>query len=143
MKLDEELLLGETFKIETAFGENQGVWKAEKVIEPRREYDEPSVSFTPLEGQKRPHINIEKSELKSMIKNDRIEDAPPDPRRVHESRSEYAQKQDLARDARITTDPDQYASDSNSYDFPGIDTGPTFRDVQDDFDEESFLDTIL
>jgi hypothetical protein len=67
----------------------------------------------------------------------------PDPRRVHESRSEYAQKQDLARDARITTDPDQYASRSNSYDFPGIDTGPTFRDVQDDFDEESFLDTIL
>lgn len=143
MKLDMDELVGETFRLETPFGEDEGVFEAESIIEPVGKYDEPSLSFTPREGQDIPYKTVEKSNVKSMIKNERIEDAPPDPRRVHESRSDYAQKQDLARDARITTDPDQYASDPNSYDFPGIDTGPTFRDVEDDFDEESFLDTIL
>lgn len=143
MKLNLDPLLGETFEIENPFGESEGVWEAKKVIEPQSKYDEPSVSFSPKEGQKQPFKNIEKSNLKSMIENERIEDSPPDPRRVHESRSEYAQKQDKARDAKLTTDPDKYASDPNSLDFPGVDTGPEFRDAQEDFNEESFLDTIL
>lgn len=67
----------------------------------------------------------------------------PDPREVHQDRSVYAQRQDSARDARITTDPETYASDPNSYDFPGVDTGPTFRREQPDFDTASFLDKIL
>lgn len=56
-------------------------------------------------------------------------DAPPDPREVHESRSEYAQAQDEARNARITTSPSRYAADPNSYDYPGVDTGPRFRNT--------------
>lgn len=55
------------------------------------------------------------------------EEKVPNPYEVHESRSEYAQAQDEARDARITTDPEQYASDPNSFDFPGVDTGPRFE----------------
>jgi len=55
--------------------------------------------------------------------------APPDPREVHGSRSEYAQAQDEARNAQITTSPSQYASDPDSYDFPGVDTGPRFRNT--------------
>lgn len=65
----------------------------------------------------------------------------PDPMEVHESRSEYAQRQDEARDARLTTDPEQYAKDPNSYDFPGVDTGPQFRESEgEDFDTSAFLD---
>lgn len=67
----------------------------------------------------------------------------PDPRRVHEDRSEYAQKQDEARDAKLTTDPEEYATDPNSLDFPGVDTGPMFRQKEGEFDSESFLDRIL
>lgn len=52
---------------------------------------------------------------------------PPNPFDVHESRSEYAQAQDEARDARITTSPRKYASDPDSFDFPGVDTGPRFE----------------
>lgn len=53
----------------------------------------------------------------------------PNPIEVHESRSDYAQAQDEARDARITTDPEQYASDPDSFDFPGVDTGPRFENA--------------
>jgi len=52
---------------------------------------------------------------------------PPNPQDVHESRSKYAQRQDESRDARITTSPTTYASDPNSFDFPGVDTGPRFE----------------
>ncbi len=55
------------------------------------------------------------------------ENKVPNPHEVHENRSEYAQAQDEARDARITTDPEQYASDPDSFDFPGVDTGPRFE----------------
>lgn len=68
----------------------------------------------------------------------------PDPFEIHESRSEYAQKQDEARDARITTDVEKWANDPDSWDFPGVDTGPTFRREQgEDFDTESFLDRFF
>lgn len=66
-----------------------------------------------------------------------------DPREVHESRSEYAQSQDEARDARLTTDVEKWTSDVNSWDFPGVDTGPTFREKQgDNFDTDSFLNFL-
>lgn len=59
---------------------------------------------------------------KNVVIPSRVEDElPPDPMEVHESRSEYAQKQDEARKARLTNDPELYASDPNSYDFPGVD----------------------
>lgn len=70
-------------------------------------------------------------------------DAPPDPRKVHQNRSEYAQAQDEARDARLTTDREKYASNPDSYDFPGVDTGPTFRQSESDFDTDSFLDSLF
>lgn len=41
---------------------------------------------------------------------------------VHESRSEYAQKQDEARQAEIADSPMQWKNDPNSYDWPGLDT---------------------
>jgi len=67
-----------------------------------------------------------------------------DPMQIHESRTDYAQKQDEARDARLTTDVEKWASDPNSWDFPGVDTGPQFREEQsEDFDTDSFLDRIL
>jgi len=59
---------------------------------------------------------------KNVVAPSRVEDElPPDPVEVHESRSEYAQKQDEARKARLTNDPELYANDPNSYDFPGVD----------------------
>lgn len=67
----------------------------------------------------------------------------PDPRRVHEQRSEYAQNQDEARDAQITTDPVKYANDPDSLDFPGVDTGPTFREENPDFNRDSFFDQFF
>jgi hypothetical protein len=59
---------------------------------------------------------------KNVVAPPRVEDdLPPDPMEVHESRSEYAQKQDEARSARLTDDPELYARDPNSFDFPGVD----------------------
>jgi len=72
-----------------------------------------------------------------------IQEVTPDPREVHKSRSEYAQKQDLARDAELTTDPFEYAEDPGSYDFPGVDTGPEFRDAQGEIDEDVFIEDTL
>lgn len=63
----------------------------------------------------------------------------PNPMEVHESRSKYAQRQDEARDARLTTDPEKYASDPNSYDFAGVDTGPKFSEEFGDVDFQDFL----
>lgn len=40
---------------------------------------------------------------------------------IHESRSEYAQKQDESRKARRANSPEQWANDPNSWDWPGID----------------------
>jgi len=68
--------------------------------------------------------------------------APPNPYEVHESRSEYAQQQDETRDARITTSPRQYASDPDSYDFPGVDTGPRFESTFGSDPSSSSLEKI-
>lgn len=69
--------------------------------------------------------------------------SPPDPRDVHRDRSEYAQKQDEARDAQLTTDREKYAKNPDSYDFPGVDTGPTFRENEPEFDTASFLEELF
>jgi hypothetical protein len=66
-----------------------------------------------------------------------------DPREVHENRSETARQTDSGQDAPLTTDPLQWASDPSGYDFPGVDTGPTFRESEgDDFDTDSFLENL-
>lgn len=65
---------------------------------------------------------------RNTVSEDRLSEGslPPDPRDVHGSRSGYAQAQDEARDAQITVSPSKYADDPDSYDFPGVDTGPAF-----------------
>jgi len=67
---------------------------------------------------------------------------PPDPREVHQSRSEYAQAQDEARNAQITTSPTQYSADPDSYDFPGVDTGPRFRNTYGDDPSSQSLNKV-
>jgi hypothetical protein len=67
---------------------------------------------------------------------------PPDPREVHQSRSEYAQAQDEARNAQITTSPTQYAADPDSFDFPGVDTGPRFRNTFGDDPSSQSLNKV-
>jgi len=85
-----------------------------------------------------------KSQLDTFLQAERgpaKEKRDIDPQELHESRNGFAQKQDEARDARLTKDVEKWANDMNSWDFPGVDTGPTFREEQgDDFDTESFLD---
>jgi len=66
-----------------------------------------------------------------------------DPRDIQENRPEAAREADAAKDAELTSDPLQWASDPTRYDFPGVDTGPTFRDEQTgDFDTDSFIDGL-
>jgi len=67
-----------------------------------------------------------------------------DPREIHDQRSPEAQIADEAKDAPLTTDPLKYASDPSGTDFPGVDTGPTFEDVEgEDFDTDSFVEDEL
>lgn len=56
---------------------------------------------------------------KEIAANNEIQDRLWD---IHTDRSEYAQKQDEARRAEKADTPMQWASDPNSYDWPGIDT---------------------
>jgi len=66
-----------------------------------------------------------------------------DPQSVHENRSRAERLADEAKDAEITTDPLEWASAPDQYDYPGVDTGPRFRDTfGDGFDEfgEQFND---
>jgi len=66
-----------------------------------------------------------------------------DPRDIQQNRPEAAREADAAKDAELTSDPLQWASDPARYDFPGVDTGPTFRDQQgDDFDTGGFIDQL-
>lgn len=43
-------------------------------------------------------------------------------REFHDERSAYSQEQDEERRARITTDLEQWKSDPDSFDYPGVDT---------------------
>lgn len=77
-----------------------------------------------------------------VVETDDLRDSI-DPVAINRRRSEEAKAADRAQDAPITTDPLQWASSPDEYDFPGVDTGPTFREEQgDDFDSDSFLDPL-
>lgn len=62
---------------------------------------------------------------------------------AHQERSALSQEQDEERRARITTDVDQWMSDKDSFDFPGIDTPsrkPRAQEKDEPFvDEDSLL----
>lgn len=49
-------------------------------------------------------------------------DDVPDPRTVHEQRSEVAQRQDERLSAPLTNDPQKYARHPGEYDWPGVDS---------------------
>lgn len=80
-----------------------------------------------------------------------------DPVAINRRRSDEARAADAAKDAPITTDPLEWASDPSQHDFPGVDTGPQFqsveggntdrRDRMDDadgiFDVEGFQDSLF
>lgn len=51
-----------------------------------------------------------------------------DPAEIHSERSYEAQIADEAKDATITTDEEQWASDPSDWDYPGVDTGPVFEE---------------
>lgn len=58
-----------------------------------------------------------------LVDESRVNDVP-DPREVHESRSEEAQRQDERLSAPLTNDPEQYANAPDEYDWPGVDSPP-------------------
>lgn len=60
-----------------------------------------------------------------------------DVREIHNDRSQEAQIADESKDAELTTNKEKWASDPSSYDYPGVDTGPTFDDAFDS-DFETF-----
>jgi hypothetical protein len=60
-----------------------------------------------------------------------------DPTAIQRRRSDAAREADRAKDAEVTTDPLKWASNPDEYDYPGVDTGPTFRE---NFDERDFDD---
>lgn len=66
------------------------------------------------------------------------------PTAIQHRRSTEARTADRAKDAELTSDPLRWASDPSHYDFPGVDTGPQFREAEgDDFDSDSFLDSLF
>lgn len=67
-----------------------------------------------------------------------------DPREIQQQRSPEARAADSGQDAPLTSDPLEWASDPNGKDFPGVDTGPTFREQEgEDFDTDSFIESLF
>jgi len=66
---------------------------------------------------------------RNEVKPDTLDEVP-DPREVHESRSEFAQQTDEQLSAPLTNDPEQYARNPDEYDWPGVDT-PAESDAND------------
>lgn len=66
-----------------------------------------------------------------------------DPREIHERRSERSQQLDEEFNAPLTTEPEQWARNMDHWDFPGVDTGPKFREENPDFDTDHFFSTML
>jgi len=135
--VDEFGLEGRLFKFE----EDETVFRAESVRESGVD-ESLEAQMRPIEGLGSRTISV--SGLERKAAEGGLQGGFPDPRVVHSDRSEYAQAQDVARDAEITTDPEEYATDPNSFDFPGVDTGPTFREAQEEeFDTEAFLENLF
>jgi len=87
-----------------------------------------------LDAEMKPGRVVETDDLRREI----------DPREIQRRRSEEARAADAAKDAPLTSDPLQWASSPEEYDFPGVDTGPTFREEEgEDFDTGSFLDSLF
>lgn len=63
-------------------------------------------------------------------------------RLFHDSRPERAQRVDEQSDAPLTADIDRWGENPDRLDFPGVDTGPTFREENPSFDLDRFLDTF-
>jgi len=61
-----------------------------------------------------------------------------DPSDIHQARPRIEQRSDNRRDAELTTDPLQWASNPDEYDFPGVDTGPRFESAFGDVDARDF-----
>jgi hypothetical protein len=89
-------------------------------------------------------LTLTTDEFKTAIDRGQLERTPPDPRALNKRRSPEARAADRAKDAPLTTDPGKWVSDPDEYDFPGVDTGPTFREEEgDDFDTDSFFDSLF
>jgi len=52
----------------------------------------------------------------------------PRPLEVHQNRGEETATTDVERKARVTLDPEQYAKNPGSFDYPFVDTPAEFRD---------------
>jgi len=62
----------------------------------------------------------------------------------HGSTRVRCNRTEVALHAPLTTDPLEWASDPGGKDFPGVDTGPTFRDEQGaGFDTDSFVEETV
>lgn len=83
------------------------------------------------------------NQLEEKVKEGEVEEATPDPRTLHQRRSERSQELDEEFNAPITTDIEKWANDKDHWDFPGVDTGPTFRKENPDFDAGEFLDDMF
>jgi hypothetical protein len=89
-------------------------------------------------------LTLTTDEFKSAVDRGQLERTPPDPRALNKRRSPEARAADRAKDAPLTTDPEKWVSAPDEYDFPGVDTGPTFREEEgEDFDTDSFFDSLF
>lgn len=66
-----------------------------------------------------------------------------DPQDIHDARPRSNRRDDEQRDAEVTTDPLQWASNPTEYDFPGVDTGPKFEEEFGDVDPDSFQEQFF
>jgi len=66
----------------------------------------------------------------------------PEPSEMNQNRSAEARASDRGKDANVTDDRLEWASDPSRHDFPGVDTGPRFEESFDgdfeDFDDSEF-----
>jgi len=94
--------------------------------------------------QESPFVNFNPRNKTNEVQQQEITDSklPPNPREVHESRSEYEQQQDESRDARNTLNPFTYASNPDSYDFPYIDSGPEFEGMYGESGSANMFETL-
>ena len=91
---------------------------------------------------------FERGPMVSGRNNEELEDDEtllifePEPGELNEMRPRNARVSDRGKDAKVTDDEVEWASDPSRHDYPGVDTGPrfeeTFDDDFDDFDDSGF-----
>jgi hypothetical protein len=103
------------------------------------------ISFGPEDptAERTVGLSLTEDQFERKLKRGKLEPTTPDPSALNKRRSQEARAADSGKDAELTTDPDEWVENPDELDFPGVDTGPKFREEQEDFDTGGFLDNIL